>query len=289
MYDQKIKSARQIIETHNENAEEKIVFEDFKNKLQDLGGTSEDALAVCSYEDLEKCGLPRIMARQIARIFRAENGDGSNKSTYISYKKAGMMTPKELLERYNPQDVKNAVGKRLEELSGKKRCIVFKEDGSVDVKESEKLLKAIMSNFEEIDKTTTEDGRVVQIYKVGERTNFYVDMNPLYGDALRPGFICSHTSRSWEKISLIVRQLIYIANHHTQEIKISNVDDVHNVIDMASKDEAEGIFRNRYRSASLRFDEFKESGNLPTLKIKLAGAREIDKKKNNPFGSNKRF
>jgi len=288
MYDQKIKSARQIIENHNENAEKKIVFEDFKNKLQGLGGTSETALKACSYEDLEKCGLPIIMARQIAKIFRAEDGNGSDKSTYISYKKAGMMTAGELLERYNPQDVKNAVGKRLEEMSDKKRCIVFAEDGTVDVKESVKLINAIMQGFEEIDKTTTEEGKVVQVYKIGERTNFYVDMNPLYGDALRPGAICSHTSRSWEKIDLIVRQLIYVANHHTREIKIDNVDDVHNVMDLASKDGAEKTFRSRYTSASLRFDELQEAGNLPTLKIKLAGAREIDKK-NNPFGSNKRF
>ena len=40
-YDQKIKSARKVIDEHNSNADTPIDFEDFLKKLKDAGGSSE--------------------------------------------------------------------------------------------------------------------------------------------------------------------------------------------------------------------------------------------------------
>ena len=282
MYDQKIQSSREAVESHNSNVSEKIKFEDFLDKLQKLGGTSEEALATCSFEDLESCGLPRILAKMISKKFRKKDESGSNKSSYVSAKKAEAMTSQELVERYNPRDVKNAVGQRLKGLSNGKRCIVFNIDGTVNVEESVKMLNALSDGYDELD-TVTCAGSVLQVYKVGDKLDFFADIDPINNKPLRPDGTCQMTGRSWGKVSQKVRQMINIAHRVTQELKIDNIDDIHDIIDIAEKDGAEQHFRLRYRKASLRFDEMEKMGGLPVLKVRLGSSRSIDRKENNPF------
>ena len=147
-YDQKIQSARKVIEEHNSNADSQISFDEFTKKLRDLGGSSEEALKAASWEDLQDCGLPKIMARRLTFLFRQDSNGGDGKSSiYISDKKASMLSPKELVERYNPKDVKNPVGKRLKSLSDGKAFIIFDDNGKVIVEESVKILD---SSFNEM-------------------------------------------------------------------------------------------------------------------------------------------
>ena len=49
-----------------------LKIDDFFKKLTGLGGSTEDTLAEATWEDLESCGLPRILARKVATIFRGE-------------------------------------------------------------------------------------------------------------------------------------------------------------------------------------------------------------------------
>jgi hypothetical protein len=45
--------------------------ERFVEKLVKLGGVSDELIRQCSWEELENCGLPRLLARDVAKIFRA--------------------------------------------------------------------------------------------------------------------------------------------------------------------------------------------------------------------------
>ena len=289
-YDTKITSARTVIESHNGNIDKElqINFDEFLKSLQKEGGTSEDSLAQCSWEMLQKLGIPILIAKQVGKIFRGKS-DGDSKSVYVSAKKAAYMTAKELLERYNPKDVDNVVSDRLKKISRGMACIVFNDDGSVNVDESVKIINDIMNDLPELTKVLV-GGVPKQLFKIGERTDNYADENPIYpGRVLRSGGTCDQTGRSWDGVSLIVRQLLYIAITETDELNIRTIDDANDALDRALlKDNAEYIIRGRYQEASIYYDECAKTGELPVLKIAL-GSTSSNGKKNDPFYANRTY
>lgn len=283
-YDSKIQSARKVIEEHNSNADSQIDFEEFTKKLREMGGSSEEALLAASWEDLQECGLPKIMARRLTYLFRQDSTNGdSGKSTYISSKKVATLSYKELVERYNPKDIKNSVGKRLKDLSDGKKFVVFHDNGKVNVEETVKLLEDLLNGLEETD-TAFVSCRPFPTYRIGERLDAYAEENPIYpGRALRSGKTCDQTGRSWDGVDVSIRQLLYIAID-TDELRIKSVSDAHDVLDkVLSKGCSLDSLRSRYPEASKQFDKAGKIGKLPLLKIKL-GETAGSGKGNNPFG-----
>jgi hypothetical protein len=282
-YDQKIESARKVIDEHNSNADSQIDFDDFLKKLKEMGGSSEEALKAASWEDLKDSGLPKIMARRLTYLFR-QDGDGENgKSAYVSEKKVLGLSYKELVERYNPKDVKNPVGKRLRDLSDGKKFVIFDGDSKVNVDATVHLLEDIINGMPEIP-TAFIGGRPLPTYSIGERPDFYVEENPIYpGRPLRSNETCDQTGRSWQGVATDVRQLLYTAIN-TGELDIQTVSDAHDILDrVLSKDTSLTYFRARYPEASKEFDEKSNIGQPPLLKIRIG---ETSSSGNNPFGSN---
>jgi hypothetical protein len=289
-YDSKIAAVREVVEQHNSNVTDdsnKVDFDQFLEKLRNMGGSSDEALKAVSWEDLQECGLPKIMARRLSYVFRKDSDDNSGASSaYVSTKKASTLTPKELIERYNPKDVKNSVGKRLRDLSDGKAFIVFDDSSNVLVDASTDLLKDIMSGLPSVE-TTFVEGRPLSVYKVGDRPDSYAQENPLYhGKALRSEERCCQTGRSWAGIPVITRQLLYIAISQTHELVVRTVADAGDVMDrVMSQDCTLATLRSRYPKASKSHDELLNIGRLPLLKIKLGGSS--NSKSNNPFGASK--
>ena len=289
-YDLKIQSARKVIDEHNGNVdkEDQIDFEQFTQILRKSGGSSEEALKAASWEDLQECGLPKIMARRLTYLFR-QDGDGkTTKSTYISEKKVVGLSYKELVERYNPKDVKNPVGKRLRDLSDGKKCVVFNDDSKVNVEETVKLLEDIINGLPEVE-TAFVCNRPFPVYSIGERPDFYVEENPIYpGRPLRSNETCDQTGRSWQGVLTDIRQLLNLTID-TGELAIETVSDAHDILDkVLSKDSSIDSFRARYPEASKIYDEKSKIGQLPLLKIKV-GEQGCTGNKNNPFGSNTKY
>jgi len=48
-----------------------IDSEKFIEKLTLYGGVADELLRQCTWEDLENCGLPRLLSRSVARVFRS--------------------------------------------------------------------------------------------------------------------------------------------------------------------------------------------------------------------------
>lgn len=288
-YDSKIASAKQTIETHNNTVEEKnkINWDKFLAKLQDMGGTSDDVLKAVTWEDLKECGVPVILARRLAFVFR-EQGDGdSGKSSWVSERKASEMSEKQLLERYNPKDVTNPIANRLKSLSKNQPCIVFASDGSVNVEKSTILLKDLQDGLPPIDIYTVDD-KPVNVYKIGDRPDMFFDENPVFkGQALRTGEICGQTGVSWAGISQEIRQLVWLAVNHTEEYKLSKMSDVDDLMNIIAYEDGFNKLSKRFRKASLKLDSLKKTGNPPLLKISVNDLKGKSQKENNPFGENK--
>lgn len=45
--------------------------ERFVEKLVKMGGVADELIRQCSWEELENCGLPRLLARDVCKVFRA--------------------------------------------------------------------------------------------------------------------------------------------------------------------------------------------------------------------------
>ena len=288
-YDSKIAVARETIEQHNSNVTEdknKVDFDKFLEKLRNMGGSSDEALKAVSWEDLHDChdgGLPKIMARRLAYVFRQDSKDDGGGSAYISPKKVHSLSRKELVERYDPKDVKSPVGKRLKDLSDGKAFIVFDDVGKILVDASTKLLEDIINGLPSVE-TTFVGGRPLPVYKVGDRPDAYSDENPLYpGRPLRSEESCDQTGRSWAGVETGIRQLLYLAVKVTKELLVKSAADAGDILDkVMSQDTTLDSLKSRYPKTALKYDELSKVGRLPLLKIKLGGSSD---KSNNPFNS----
>lgn len=263
-YAEKIAKVKAIIDSHNQ-IKKTVDFDKFVTNLQEAGGTTDEALRVCTWEDLERFGLPSLLAKQAASVFRAKEEPASRR--LITEARSQMMTPRELLDAYDPRNHDNFVGKRLSELARGKPCLVYNEDGTVNAEVSAKLLDELRDNYPTRESVMVGD-RPFKVYNVGQRPDQFAFENPLFpGTLLRPDDTCDHTNRSWAKVPEVVRVLLYLAVKETKEIKIMTVDNAHSALDMASTEVAEKQIRNRYPKASLLYDDMKARGCLPTLRL----------------------
>jgi len=290
-YDSKLQSARIIIESHNQAIDEsgQVKFDDFLSMLQRMGGTTEDAIKQCSWEDLQGLGLPKLLARQVAKHFRADTEVAEKKTTYVSERKAAQMTVSELLERYDAKDVDNHIGARLKSKSKGFAFLVFSNDGALDLETSEKLLAELGDGYPPRNLAIRDDGTPCRPYAVGERPDTYVDENPLYpGRALRPDGTCDQTNRSWNGVPFSVRQILYVSRQNG-EVSIRSVQEVHQIMDLIvgqNDMDAEAIVRTRFAGSAIELQEMLQTNRAPSLRIKIGGVGD----KNDPFyAKNKKF
>ena len=273
----KLAEIKGLVEAHNkEVGDSQIDYEAFLHKLKKIiGATSESLLAEVSWEDLQECGLPKLLARQAATILREQakpqllmEGGQSN----LSQKKVDRMSYQELLTAYQPTDA-NAVSRKLKELSGGQPFIVF--TGSVvNVEESTKLLIELRRGFPARDFMVLHD-KAVQIYAVGDSIGEMVEENPLYpGRALRPDGTCDQIGRSWEGVPTHIRQLLRVALVDTKELHqgVMTVQSANDILDAALRPDSIVYFTRRFPQASIRIEELAKLGKVPLLKVSLKTA-----------------
>jgi hypothetical protein len=284
MYQNKLDEARALLSNHfaavhnGDQAKAIPDTESFFTKLKQAGGTDDDALKQCTWEDLESFGAPKLLAKRVAQIFR-KGIEEKKDPKVLKASRVAVMSVLELVQNYDPREPDNAVAERINKIAGGKRCIVF-TNGNVNVEASVALLNELRDNYDERE-TYPVNGVPTKTYKVGERIGQLADENPLYpGRALRPNGDCDQTNRSWNGVGEVVRKLIYLARTKTGEIKVESIMDSNSVIDLVvSADETK--IRSRMPKASLLYDDLKEKGGLPSLKISLKNGNGA---KNDPFG-----
>jgi hypothetical protein len=286
-YSDKLAQAISLIEAYNAEVEkeDQIDTNSFTKKLKKLGGTTESLLSGCSFEDIEQCGIPKILARKIATIFRTEPKTQLGDGDILSEKQVTKLAPLYLIQRYSLSDPDSHVAKRLKDLSKGLRFLVV-ENGIINAQESLRNLEEIRKGYAERD-TVVVNGHPIKLMKIGDRKKEMADENPIYiGRPLRPDGTCDQLNRSWSGVSTVVRQIIYLAINDTRELSVSHTA-AHDVMDKALLPDAEKSFRGRYAKASVRLDELTEEGKAPLLKI--AVGESTSSGKNDPFHQNKTY
>lgn len=189
LYKDKLAEAIKLIDNYNrqikiENLGKRIEVKTFVYNLQRFGAISDELLRQVTWEDLEDCGLPRLLARTVAKVFRAKNLDPKN-SVQNKIKNVHYMNIKELLLAYDPvldqvDEVQEAVRNRLLYLtktplkpgefeSSKtsqskrkpRRCIVFTKDKKVNIEVSEEIIKYLMisPDIRDLSEWVSKDGK----------------------------------------------------------------------------------------------------------------------------------
>jgi hypothetical protein len=281
-YELKIERVKDIVEQHNEEIkEEGVNFISFLEKLKKMGGTSEDALKAISWEDLQECGLPKIIARRVAHLFRQDSNSAEH--NYISINKLYSMSIEQIIEKYDPYGEDGPISHRLKEISGDNPFIIFDNNGKVLIEPSASLLKEIKSGLSPVE-TYFVDGKPFDVYRIGESPSVYVDENPLYpGRELRSNEVCDKTGKSWKGVPLKIRQIIYISIKITKEFKIDLISDAYTILNriVDSTDFGSKYIENCFPQSVKKYNELCKIGGLPLLKVKL-GKKLVNIEKNNP-------
>jgi hypothetical protein len=291
-YQQKLEEARALLTQHNsqipEDSKNRVNVDQFFTKLVAAGGTNNAGLSQCAWEDLQEFGLPKLLARQVAQIFRAKE-EKKDEPVVLKRSKVEAMGVGELIAHYHPRN-KNLIYDRLEEMLRNKRFVVYDKDGSVNCEASTKLANELLDDYPEREFYTLND-EPTKAYKVGERPDQSFDENPLYpGRVLRPDGDCDQTNRSWSGVSLEVRQTLYLAVKTTGEVRINSINDAHYILDLVvGKDEVLAVktVRQRFVKASATLKEMYKQGTAPSLKIFKKPSDGGTP--NNPFGAHVKY
>ncbi len=271
--------------------------EAFISCVKAQGGTKEEYLKALKYEDIEQC-LPAIqtpngtikatlLAKEIAKVFRGKEDTASTTTEEkrpVGNKKADRMTPRELVEAFDPEDFDSTVANRLKSMSQGKPFLVFKEGRLLDVEVTVKLLLEVKQGYPGRDVVDANGKIGVKVYKIGELPDNYADENPVFEDRpLRPDGTCCQTNRSWEGVSHSVRQFVrLIVNEGLVE---ANFNGAQAALDLAIQPDAMKKLRERYRKVAVEFDELEKTNNLPKLKVPLSSTKQGT---NRPFNEGKR-
>lgn len=286
-YQQKLEEARAFLTQHNSQIPDqkgKILVEKFFDSLVAAGGTNDSTLSQCTWEDLQDFGLPKLLARQVATIFRAKDGAKEEKQVFKK-SRVEAMTVSELVTHYDPRDRSSLVFGRLQQLVGSRRFVVFGGDGKVNVTATVQNANELLDDYPEREHVVV-DNEPCKTYKLGERPDQAFDENPLYpGRVLRPNGDCDQTNRSWAGVPLNVKQIVYLAVKNG-EIKINSINDAHTVIDLVLTEDSKVRVSTRFVKSAAKLKELTTQGQAPILKIfkKIA-----DEKPNNPFGTHKTY
>ena len=251
-------------------------FDTFLSNLADLCGIpqkewQEEDLSELTWENIESAGVPMIRAKRIARIFRISEATPTTSEKFIikddnPFTLAMKCLPLELLDHFNPVYHTDPFGLKLKEVSDGQRFLVYNNEGKLNKEKSKENLQELLDGYPERPHSVV-DGEIRQVYAVGDHPNRFADEHPLYGTPLRPDGTSINKNIKWTSLEENCRQLLHIAANITNEVNTNENMEL-DVFDRVKDSSFEEIGQ-RYPRAALKYQELKELGKLPQLRLKL--------------------
>lgn len=276
MYQKKLDDAVSLLREHNVDQQG---IDKFLAYLGDIGGTSDSTIIYVTYEDLQNCGLKPLVARAIANIFRSKCEPEPKETGTISNRRASAIPINELIGNLDVTDSSSKIYTRVKSLVGSKKFLVYDNFGNLDIAASSKLFDEVRNTG--MERSILIDGSEIRkVYSLGEAPDKYLDENPCYpGSALFPDGTCQHTHRNIGKLSLDLKQFLYLL---VKDLN-ANYETIHNLLDIAETSNALDTLKSRYPMIWMKLEELKKLQNLPVLKIKVAMSDKLPAKSVNLF------
>lgn len=310
VYEQKLAACKSLIETFNQAApeEKRINFDKFRDELIRIGGVSDEALKEVSWEDLGdllvanesdtmSLTIPRLLAKQIAKVFRskADPEPGYAIGGDIS-KIAELLTPvtslsdDELIEKYSVSQPNGPAAKELKSRYGVKPILVFdireSASGVFDKEATKKHLAMVAEGLPvSSEYYVYPDGTEVPLLEVGKKLDVVLEICPIHKSTLQSGR-CSQCRQPWTNISLKTKQLVAIAT----ELGLVDSDPAARaacvgIYSTATLVDGFGQLSKLYPEALREFRNRERDGDLPKLVSRVQTSSE---KSSNPFKSGHR-
>ena len=271
-YESMLEKVRELLEAHNvgcDDPSDQIKVDGFFVALKKQGATTEAALQAATWEDLQDCGLPKILARAVARVLREDDEEKEEKVRVVKIddpvSQAESMPPLELLGHFDPSNPTSVFAKKLKEAVGAdSRFVVFVE-GEYDGERTKELLGELLMGHPQRSEILVHDV-VCRPRKIGDLPDVLVDENPF-----RPGvsLLPDGTSRDgvdWSDVDRRIKQLVYVmVRYDTGEMRGK---DEHDVAHFARSHDWLSA-QNRLRKAAAKLAELEEEQRLPQLKVRL--------------------
>lgn len=266
IYETKLAKVRELLRKHNKNATRKVNIDMFFINLKENGGTCEEALPECSFEDIASFEeVPPLLAKLIAKIFREKDHGELNGAAHFLKTK----TIRELLQLANPY--KQACGAiNILRSKCKNGWIIINPDGKVNMEESLRCFAqryTLTENLsvEDYDHTMISGLKMTPVSYSGR--NRAIDENPLFSNRVLHGIneMCEITLVSWKDIPYEVRALLHFAQ---KENDITPV--IHSWLEKSRKIEDPfeqfEFLATAFPKASVDYANNLAKGTLPSLK-----------------------
>lgn len=191
---------------------------------------------------------------------------------------------RELVEAYCI-DASSEVIDELKKRAGGKAIIAFDDisKGRIDIDITFDMLRE--SRRRKLPKMFNQDGKVYQLYIVGDFPSVIYEESPLVpGSMLFNGF-CDKCEMSFDGIAKEARQFLRVI---VDEGRCPSLSDRMSILGLiaAAKSGVDEL-RKLFPSVSIRFDELQRKEELPSLKADSSD--EAKSKVTDPFGTHKRF
>ncbi|KKM91799.1 hypothetical protein LCGC14_1224900 [marine sediment metagenome] len=165
---------------------------------------------------------------------------------------------KELLEKYDQDETE--IAKILSTRTRGRPCIVFQEDGSVNVDVSLKLVK--IARRQSTAETHAVGDKAVWVFPSGKFPAKPVDASPFYPELALVDDYCAKSNTNWNSVLHEHRVIAYLYVHKVETTDLSH-GELHDICDDALK----GCTKSIYSKARLIYKDLEEKGELPKLTI----------------------
>lgn len=288
-YQARLDKAKEIVTAHNEvvGAEHAVDFVSFEKNLKANGGTSEEALKGCKYEQLQKFGLPELLAQQVANVFRANaTSEPETPKTHVSGKQVKFASIRQLVEWFaeNPDDQSTGYFKRLREIVGDRPCVVF-HGGQIVVDKTTEFVNLIKQGYPKLPTTVDVGGsEVAAVYALGKLPTVAVEEDPLRpGQPLLPSGLSADSSLNWGSVEKRFRQFIYLGVLESREINGGDPVLETKLFELSKSPDGFKELQRMFTRTNELFAHRSSFGNLPLLLISRGGTGSYS---NKAFGSN---
>jgi hypothetical protein len=190
-----------------------------------------------------------------------------------SLQNPAMLKPDQLLERYDPEEPANAIGRQLGVVTGGKRFLVFDED-SLNRELSKAELHRLLRGFPDREIAIFKE-IPHQTFAVGHRPQRYTDQCPWDGLALYNGE--SNDGVAWIRLPKPTRRLIFIASQLLALPELQKYAELE-LFRLLAKAESRRkgssfiIATRLFPSAFIQYRDYERQEHLPPLKVAIGGA-----------------
>ncbi len=272
-----------LLSGYNESVgdESKIEVDKVVAALLKEGGGVEASAAEMSFEDISQCGVPKAVARAIAKVWRAPEvpetkpvvaeapqagGLGPMTAEFLdAFVSPDRLSDATLLAKFKPTerpDIVFELNKRAESNA----FLVYKDKRALVIDQEMSLANLGQLRIGiEIGDTVSVKGVLQRLYKATELPDAAYEICPIHGVHLvGPDQYCPKCQTNWAGVSSEVRELSYVhVNEVLGDVPEDQSADLHLLLQAVSDKEATNS--PYFNAARMELERYKSTGKVIVL------------------------